>query len=128
MIAKVIPVQRRGLWSGLGHRMGALLGVGGAWFVGQILVRYGFPNNFSLLFLLATIFIAISWSSIALTREPPGTATKAKVPLGYYLRQLPSVLARDRNYRRFPISRTVVKLGSNGRQILYGLWGAAIHH
>ena len=123
MIAKVIPVQRRGLWSGLGHGMGALLGVGGAWFVGQILVRYDFPNNFSLLFLLATIFIAISWSSIALTREPPSTATKAKVPLGYYLRQLPNVLARDRNYRRFLISRTVVNLGAmaGGFFMVYGV-------
>ena len=26
MIAKVIPVQRRGIWSGIGHGVGALLG------------------------------------------------------------------------------------------------------
>ena len=112
MIAKVIPVQRRGLWSGLGHGVGALLGVGGAWFVGRILINYSFPNNFALLFLLATLFIAISWMSIALTREPPSTTTKARVPLRYYLRQLPAVLRRDRNYRRYLISRTVVNLGA----------------
>ncbi len=128
MIAKVIPVQRRGLWSGLGHGVGALLGVGGAWFVGQILVRFTFPNNFALLFMLATIFIAISWTSIALTKEPPSTATKARVPLRYYLRQLPSVLARDRNYRRFLVSRTIVNLGTmaGGFFIVYGVQRFAI--
>lgn len=128
MIAKVIPVQRRGLWSGVGHGVGALLGVAGAWFVGQILVRYAFPNNFGLLFLLATIFLAISWTSIALTREPPSTTTKAQVPLAYYLRQLPAVLGRDRNYRRYLISRTVVNLGgmAGGFFMVYGVQEFAI--
>lgn len=128
MIAKVIPVQRRGLWSGLGHGVGALLGVAGAWFVGQTLVSYSFPNNFALLFLWATIFISISWVSIALTKEPPSTTTKAKVPLIYYLRQLPAVLARDRNYRRYLISRTVVNLGTmaGGFFMVYGVQRFAI--
>ena len=31
MIAKVIPVQRRGLWSGLARSLGALLGIAGGW-------------------------------------------------------------------------------------------------
>ncbi len=128
MIAKVIPVQRRGLWSGLGHGIGALLGVAGAWFVGRILVGYAFPSNFGLLFLLATIFISISWMSIALTREPPSTTTKARVPLRYYLRQLPAVLRRDRNYRRYLVSRTVVNLGAmaGGFFMVYGVQRFAI--
>ena len=128
MIAKVIPVQRRGVWSGLGHGVGALLGVGGAWFVGRILVDYTFPNSFALLFLLATLFISISWMSIALTREPPSTTTKARVPLRYYLRQLPAVLRRDRNYRRYLISRTVVNLGAmaSGFFMVYGVQRFAI--
>lgn len=128
MIAKVIPVQRRGLWSGVGHGVGALLGVAGAWFVGQILVSYSFPNNFGLLFLWATLFLAISWVSIALTREPASTTTKERVPLAYYLRQLPAVLARDRNYRRYLISRTIVNLGgmASGFFMVYGVQEFAI--
>ena len=35
MIAKVIPVHRRGIWLGLGHGIGQLMGVTGAYFVGR---------------------------------------------------------------------------------------------
>ena len=42
LVAKVIPVQRRGIWLGLGQGLGQLMGVVGAYFVGRILVGYAF--------------------------------------------------------------------------------------
>src|SRR5690606_18010300 len=71
MIAKVIPVERRGIWSGLGHSLGALLGIGGALYAGQILESYAYPLNFAILFGIAAVAIAISWVGLALNREPP---------------------------------------------------------
>ncbi|MEZ4663556.1 MAG: MFS transporter [Caldilineaceae bacterium] len=112
MIAKVIPVNRRGLWSGLGHGIGALLGVAGAYFVGRILETYAYPNNFALLFGLAFGMTVISWIGLLLTREPPSETVKERIPLGRYLGQLPQVLGRDGNYRRFLLSRTTVQLGA----------------
>lgn len=122
MIAKVIPIQRRGLWSGLGHGLGALLGVAGAYAVGRILGAYAYPQNFATLLFLAFFFVVISWISLSLTREPPSTTTKVRIPLIRYLSQLPAVLGRDRNYRRYLISRTVINLGAmaTGFFIVYG--------
>ncbi len=123
MIAKVIPVQRRGIWSGLGHGLGALLGVIGAYFVGRILASFPFPHNFSLLFGLAFVVVMISWCGLILTREPPSTAVKERVPLRHYLRQLPAILRRDGNYRRFLLSRSIVQLGTmaGGFFMVYGI-------
>ena len=113
MIAKVIPVQRRGIWSGIGHGVGALLGfLIGAYIVAWVLENVAYPNNFALLFALAFVFVMISWAGLSLTREPPSETVKERVPLSHYLRQLPDVLRRDHNYTRFLISRTTMQLGA----------------
>jgi len=123
MIAKVIPVQRRGLYAGLGHGLGALMGVVGAYFVGRILATVAFPNNFALLFGLAFAIMAISWLGLALTREPPSAMIKEQMPLTRYLRQLPAILRRDRNYQRFLICRTIIQMGTmaGGFFMVYGI-------
>jgi len=113
MIAKVIPVQRRGIWSGIGHGVGALLGfLIGAYVVAQVLENVAYPNNFALLFALAFVFVMISWAGLSLTREPPSETVKERVPLSHYLRQLPEVLRRDHNYSRFLLSRTLMQFGA----------------
>lgn len=122
LIAKVIPVRRRGVWSGLGHGIGALMAIFGAFLVGRILDDYPYPNNFALLFLLAFIATCISFVGLALNREPPSPIVKEQVSTQRYFRQLPDVLRANVNYRRFFISRTVVLLGAmaNSFFIIYG--------
>ncbi|MFN8445179.1 MAG: MFS transporter [Caldilineaceae bacterium] len=112
MMAKVIPVQRRGLWSGLSHSLGALIGAGGALYFGQMLDRINYPNNFALLFFVAFLMLIVSFIGLALNREPPSTTVKESIPLARYLSQLPDVLRRDANYRRFLLSRTTTQLGT----------------
>ena len=95
LIAKVIPVERRGLWSGLGHSLGALMAIGGAVLVGYILENVAYPNNFALLFGLAFAAMVISWIGLYLNREPPSVLKEEVVPLRTYLRRLPQVSARQ---------------------------------
>ena len=111
MIAKVIPTRRRGIWLGLGHGLGLLLGVVGAWFVGRVLVGYAFPGNYALLFFAAFVIMLFSWAGLALTREPPSEMTKEAVPLFRYLRSVGAVLKQDHNFRRYLISKSFVNLG-----------------
>ena len=110
MIGKVIPVRRRGLFFGLADGGGLLMGIIGAYFVGQILDAVEYPGNFTLLFLIAGVPLAFSWCWLALTREPESDEVKAAVPLRHYLRQLPSVLRRHQNYRRFLIGYAGLRL------------------
>lgn len=123
MIAKVIPTQRRGLWSGLGHGLGALTAVAGAYVVGYVLDGYAYPQNFVILFMVGFAIMMVSWGGLALTREPPSTTIKARVTMISYLKQLPSLLHRDHNYARFLLSRTVAVLGTmaTGFYMVYGI-------
>ena len=122
MIAKVIPVHRRGIWLGLGHGLGQLMGVVGAFFVGRILVSRAFPSNYALLFFLAFGFVVVSWAGLALNREPISEVTKKAAPLFQYLGRVTTVLKQDINYRRYLISKSLVNLGgmSAGFFAVYG--------
>jgi MFS family permease len=124
MIAKVIPMRRRGLFSGLSHGLGALWGVAGAGVVGWSLAGWPFPQNFAWLFGLAFVCVAISWVGLALNREPESPTVKTVSPMRHYLRQLPNVLRRDRNYMRFLISRAVSYLGSMAG-VFFMVYGAS---
>ncbi len=110
MIGKVIPVRRRGIFFGLADGGGLLMGVVGAYFVGRILDAVDFPGNFTLLFLIAGLPLAISWFALSLTREPESDDIKQTVPLRRYLKQLPAVLREHSNYRRFLVGYAMLRL------------------
>jgi MFS family permease len=122
MIAKVIPVQRRGLWSGLGHSLGALLGIAGAGLAARILAGWSYPDSYALCFVLAFASVMVSFLGLALTREPPSPTVKLRSSQRHYLRQLPALLRRDGNYVRFLISQSVANLGAmaGGFFMVYG--------
>ena len=110
MIGKVIPTRRRGIFFGLADGGGLLIGVAGAYFVGRILDAVEYPGNFSLLFLIAGLPLAISWIALSLTREPESDDVKQSVPLRHYLKQLPAVLRQHANYRRFLAGYALLRL------------------
>ena len=122
IIGKVLPENRRGVWSGVSHGLGAFISILGAYIIGIILEAYAYPNNFAILFALAFIATAISWVGLASNREPPSLIIKEEIPLTRYLRQLPTVLRENHNYRRFLISRTMIYLGAMASSffIVYG--------
>jgi MFS family permease len=111
LIAKVIPVQRRGLYSGVGNGLGAFMGIAGAGLAGWLLSRFAFPQNYALCFLVAIGFFVVSWTALSLNREPVSETVKPQAGLLNYLKQLPAVLRRDRNFQVFLISRAVMGLG-----------------
>ena len=110
MIGKVVPVRRRGIFFGLADGGGLLMGVIGAYFVGRILDAVVYPGNFSVLFLIAGIPLALSWFSLSLTREPESEDVKQPIPLRNYLKQLPAILRQHVNYRRFLIGYALLRL------------------
>ena len=112
LIAKVIPVRKRGLWRGMTNGVGALLGIGGAAAAGYLLERYPFPLNFGLCFLLASFWFALSFIGLTLNREPPSRVAKESVPLVRYLKRLPDVIREDRNFAHFLVARSIIGLGT----------------
>lgn len=122
MIAKVIPVERRGIYSGVGFGLGSFMGVAGAALSGWLLTQFEFPVNFALCFVIASVFFAISWVGLALNREPESETVKPHAGLLVYFKQLPALLRRDRNLQAYLVSRSVANLGwmATGFFIVYG--------
>jgi MFS family permease len=122
LIAKVIPIERRGVWSGTGFGLGAFMAIAGAALAGQVLEHWSYPTNFAICFFIAFAFFMVSYLGLVLNREPDSEVTKAALPFKSYLRQLPAIIRRDRNYQVYLISRSVANLGTmaSGFFIVYG--------
>jgi MFS family permease len=111
MLAKVIPVNYRGRLLGIANALGTAAGVAGAAAAAAILARYPFPTNFAICVSLMAVFVLASWLALSLTREPPQRSNKPVISLREYLRRLPDVLRRDRNFAAFLLSRVVAVFG-----------------
>ena len=114
MIGKVLPVNRRGIFFGVSEGLGTLMGIIGAFFVGIILDEVGYPLNFATLFLVAAVFMGISWIGLSLNREPESPVVKKHIPQSHYFRNLPAILRGNHNFRRFLLSYSISRLSTMG--------------
>jgi len=112
MLAKVIPLDRRGRFLGLTQAVGTGAGVLGASAAAWLLDRYSFPTGYLYCFAAAAVLSALSWFFLALTREPPQVSQEPAVSQWEYWRRLPAVLRNDVNFQRYLLSRSVITLGS----------------
>ncbi|MCY4071722.1 MAG: MFS transporter [Chloroflexi bacterium] len=122
MIGKVLPVNRRGIFFGISAGLGTLMGIIGAYFVGIILDDFDYPQNFATLFLIAAVFMGISWIGLSLNREPESPVVKKQISQRRYFKQLPGILRGNHNYRRFLLSYCISRLSLMGTSffIVYG--------
>jgi MFS family permease len=105
MIGKIIPSERRGTFFGTQSSAANLLSSLGAILAGIILDRLGSPLDFTLLFLLAALAMAISWVLLAQTREPEFALAGQSLSTGEFWSNLVAILKRDRNFRWFLVMR-----------------------
>ncbi len=114
VVAKTIPAQRRGTFFGLRNFFGGLLGfVLAGPLVGWILARSGpfaFPHNFAVLLLLTLLAITPALIAFAFIDEPPTLDPPTRASTKALLRQIPAVLRRDADLRRYVNSRIVSRL------------------
>lgn len=113
LMAKVIPVARRGRFFGLGHVFGQLLGVGGSALATLLLARLPYPQNFAWSFGVGILGIGGSMGFLLLTREPerPPALRPAQTPEPY-LHRLREILRGNANFRAYLISRWLAYFGS----------------
>lgn len=122
MLAKVIPPTRRGRLFGLSSAFGGVLGVAGAALSSRILGTYPYPISFGLCFLLCFGAQILSYTGLALNREPPRAPTHEVPPAKEYWKRLPAVLRGHRNLRNYLIARTLMILGGMATTfyVIYG--------
>ena len=114
LIARCFPVERRGRFMGTSFFVGALTGAAAAGFSARLLADFPFPTNFIYSFTIAALSISISWVFLALTREPVGPVIKNKQSNRQFWSDLPHIVRRDENYRRFLLARLLLALGGMG--------------
>ncbi|HWQ46834.1 MAG TPA: MFS transporter, partial [Longilinea sp.] len=112
MIAKVIPTEKRGRFFGISNFIGNGTGILGALAVPFVLDRFAFPLGFVFSFALAGILLFLSWGSLSLTREPVVPSSKPVVSQWTYLRSLPGVLRKDRNFSMYLLAQIVFSLST----------------
>jgi len=110
MIAKVIPVEKRGRFFGISNFIGNGTGILGALAVPVVLEKFTFPLGYVFSFAVAGAFIFLSWVFLSFTREPAVYSSKPPVSQLNYLRSLPEVLRRDRNFRMYLLSQIIFSL------------------
>jgi MFS family permease len=110
MIAKLIPVDKRGRFFGITNFIGNGTGVLGALGVPLILSQFAFPSGYVISFTIAAVLIFLSWVFLSLAREPAVPSSKPPVSQLDYLRSLPEVLRRDGNFSMYLLSQIIFSL------------------
>ena len=110
MIAKIIPVEKRGRFFGITNFVGNGTGILGALAVPFVLERSTFPTGYVLAFVAASVLIFLSWVFLSMAREPAVRSNKPAVSQLDYLRSLPDVLRKDHNFRMYLLSQIIFSL------------------
>ncbi|MEI7904708.1 MAG: MFS transporter [Candidatus Firestonebacteria bacterium] len=106
LVAKTIPVRRRGAFFGARLFFGGVLSLGGSWVVGKVISseELVFPFNFVLLFLLAFIMISTAILLYMRVKEPAGHGVINRSFRDYYEDTIESV-KQNSTYRRLIVTR-----------------------
>jgi len=112
IMARAVPLARRGRLVGAGQLLSSLLGIGVGALVGLILdtPHLPYPANYALLFTLAGVAFLPSTIALSLVREPEGAREEPRRSLLDFLGQLGGVWREDRNFRRLVAHRWLVGL------------------
>jgi MFS family permease len=114
MLAKVIPVQRRGAMFGLSTALGGVLGLAGAAASRYILARYAYPTSYAICFGLCFFFQLCSYTCLLLNREPAREPDVSALSARDYWRRLPGMLRGHPNFCRYLMGHALLTFGMMG--------------
>lgn len=123
MIAKIIPVEKRGRFFGITNFIGNGTGILGAMAVPFVLNQFIFPIGYVIAFSVVAVMSLISWVFLALTREPAVRSSKPVVSQLEYMRSLPAVLRKDSNFRMYLLSQIIFSMSgmATGFLVVYSV-------
>lgn len=112
MVAKVIPVERRGFFFGLTNFCGTVAGAVGAAFAAWLLGRFAFPHGFTIAFACSGVLTMLSWYTLTLIREPAVPSQPRSASQLEFFRSLPRILRMDKNFSRYLASQVILSVGA----------------
>ncbi len=101
MMAKLIPVQRRGRVFAIGNSVGRFSSLASAGLIAALMSRAGsFRADFSLLFGCAFLFFLLSLTGQTFFKEPPGAQPLERLTLQQIVKSGARILKEDADFRR----------------------------
>ncbi len=113
LLAKVIPISRRGRLQAVRNVTGGAIAAGLAWFAGRTLIQHNvFGNGYGVTFLLAFVLTSLGLSALQLLmREPEPPTIRAKGRIIDRIRDFPALFAQDRGFMYFMVAQTLATAG-----------------
>lgn len=110
--SKVIPVERRGLLSGLRNALAGIVSSSVAVVGGVYLIEPNvFGNGYAVTFLVAFGFTTLGLGSLLLMREPESPTIRERSSVLARFADVMPLLRRDRNYTGYLFSRAMARMG-----------------
>lgn len=112
LMAKVIPLQKRGRLQGYRNLAGGGIAAALSWWAGSLLIEKNvLGNGYATTFMLSFVLTSVGLTMLALfIREPDNHRPRASMRLTDRLRELPTLLT-ERNYRNFLIAQLLTTAG-----------------
>lgn len=113
LLAKVIPIVRRGRLQAFRNVTGGAIAAALAWFAGRYLIqRNVLGNGYGTTFLLAFVLTSLGLTALRLLmREPEPPTIRAKGRIIDRVREFPTLLTTDRGFMFFMIAQTLAVAG-----------------
>ncbi len=113
LLAKVIPITRRGRLQALRNVTGGAIAAGLAWGAGRFLIQKNvFGNGYGVTFLLAFVLTSAGLTALQiLMREPLPPTVRAKSRIGARIREFPALFREDRAFMYFMVAQTLATAG-----------------
>ncbi|MGE5264878.1 MAG: MFS transporter [Acidobacteriota bacterium] len=111
IVAKTIPVNRRGTFFGRRDLTGAVMAIGGSYIVSYFLnpqTALAFPINFAYLFLIAGIAVTIGLGAFSFVVEPVEATPVQELTFRDQLHAARAMFLRNQLYRRFLLTRVAI--------------------
>jgi MFS family permease len=107
LLAKVIPIARRGRLQALRNVTGGAIAAGLAWFAGHYLIqRNVFGNGYGVTFLLAFVLTSLGLTALRLLmREPEPPTVRPRGRVIDRMREFPDLFRQDRDFTFFMVAQ-----------------------
>jgi MFS family permease len=119
LVAKVIPVERRGRLLGLRNALAGVTAGAVGWLGGVLVEREALGDGYAATFLVAFLLTSAGLTTLLFMREPATPAVRAPSRVGERLRDLPRLLRSDPGFTRYFLARS---LATMGRMALPFVW------
>jgi MFS family permease len=123
VVGRAIPTRQRGRFFAVASMSAGVAGLGAGLVTAWLLSTVPAPRSYGVCFLLASLFLGLSYVALASVHEPPGPAGVPMTSLAERLRRVPGLLRDDRNLAWFLATRLLATVGgvAGGFYTVYAL-------